>query len=47
MSLRGNDIEGVLQISHDARDGDSEAALPLELGGSRAFPDVRQMFLLA
>jgi hypothetical protein len=47
MSLEGNDIERVLEISHGAQDGDSERSRSLELGGWRIFPHARQMFLPA
>jgi hypothetical protein len=47
MSLEGNDIGRVLEISHGARDGDSELSLPLELGGGTIVPGGRQMFIPA
>jgi hypothetical protein len=47
MSLEGNDIERVLEISHDARDGDSERSRHSSPANGRAFPHVRQMFLPA
>jgi hypothetical protein len=47
MSLEGNDIGRVLEISHGARDGDSELSLPLELGGGTIVPGARQMFIPA
>jgi hypothetical protein len=47
MSLEGNDIERVLEISHGARVGDSELSLPLELGGGMIVACTRQMFIPA
>jgi len=47
MSLEGNDIERWLEISHGARDGDSELSLPLELGDGMILSNARQMFIAA
>jgi hypothetical protein len=47
MSLEGNDMERVLEISHRAQDGDSERSRLLELGGGTHLSNARQMFLLA